>query len=95
MYMYTHQQEKQLFSVIYWLFTPGLLATDIHIQKIIFLPRNLSEPPWKVVWFTDCKVCFDYLSVNMLLTTLGWLFHFSLYFLLFYGILESQDLDSM
>ncbi len=27
--------------------TPGLLATDIHIQKIIFLPRNLSEPPWK------------------------------------------------
>ncbi len=26
--------------------TPGLLATDIHIQILIFLTRELSEPLW-------------------------------------------------
>ncbi len=27
-------------------FTPGLLATDDHIQIQIILPRELSEPLW-------------------------------------------------
>ncbi len=26
------------------IYTPGLLATDIHIQILIFLTRELSEP---------------------------------------------------
>ncbi len=30
----------------YSFFTPGLLATDIHIQIQIILPRELSEPLW-------------------------------------------------
>ncbi len=48
--------------------TPGLLATDIHIQILIFLTRELSEPLWmcyiqrgsecslvQIIWIWICE----------------------------------------